>query len=827
VRLILANFNNVLGLKGYISFVRDKPLLIYGENIAGKSNIINVLRYCLIPKLKEKKGYVEEKRLRKDEILLERNSSGSVEIYFEQRNKLYKLYYSFSRKGKNVGQLQKIYESDELNLPAEDEERVQVLKNLSWKDLGISTNKSLKEKLVEIGIYPEVLDILISASNVRNFSEAINGSVVRVPEIVAAKISILHDNSAKYLENLKKLQGVIVLEKEEFERRSKELRTEFEDISKNLPEMKVDQIFIMGVTTKNLENIRNTISKELESMPEKTGEMKETLVLLSSEKYDLWTNALDKIVAILPKKEELKSLLGKESHFQSLQETLSQWKAVFDQLPPDTNPEGILTLTLPKYDKFDFSVFTNPDRIKSIFSFTEKAIECMQGANGICEKYKVPLRFPQINEMIKSYDELLKALKTPSEPAGDPALISRRDGKTLVSIPLDVALAKVEYLRGVEPTPLVHRPEKLDETRFKEEISHIQKEIGSYRAELREAKDGLSEAKKLLKKIKQLRESLSSEIALLKESKQKSKKDLDRLVEEWKNAFHHLCGVFKLGYEEIDLSCPDSIDPSCNVVSEKYAKAQEIFELDLVQHLKNYPEIIAKYKGQKPMDIVRKVTKEFEERIKKMTKLQEEYRKINEWILSNSNQIETLENRNRTREIMSIALAISQEILSRVYQKANVKRIVEELADKIEANVKDVYNKIFPEDESFSFEHLEEGQFLSTINNEPITHPSGSQKVAISMGIMLSLGETFGLPILLDEAFDRIDVNRLRFFSEYITGIAGSPQTPQICLAGFTTFNIEKNPEVLHFANSWKIYLVKRAKVLEKNIQLLKELSSS
>jgi hypothetical protein len=824
MRLIQANFNNVLGLKGHLSFVKDKPLLIYGENIAGKSNIINVLRYCLIPKVKEKKSYAEEKRLKKDEILLERNSSGSVEICFEQKSKFYKLYYSFSRKGKKVGQLQRIYESDEVNLPEEDEERIQVLKNLPWKDMDVSTHKALKEKLVEIGIYPEVLDILISASNIRNFSEAINGSVVRVPEIVAAKISNLHNNSAKYLENLKKLHGVTVLEKDEFEKRIKALRTEFEDVSKNLPEMKVDQIFIIGATTKNLENIQTTISKELESMPEKTGEMKETLVLLSSEKYDLWTGALDKIVGILPKKEELKSLLSKESHFQSLQETLSEWKAVFDQLPPDANPEGILAFTLPKYDKFDFSVFTNPDRIKSIFLSTKKAIECMQGANGICEKYNVPLRFQQINEMIKSYDDLLRVLKTPSEPTGDSALISRRHGKTLVSIPLDVALAKVEYLRGVEPTPLVHRPEKLDETKFKQEILRVQKEIGSYRAELREAKGSLSETKKLLKKTKQLRDSLSSEIDSLKESKQKSKKDLDKLVEEWKNAFHYLCEIFKLEHEEIDLSCPDFIDPSCNKVTEKYAEAQEIFELDLVQHLKNYPEILAKYKGQKPMDIVRKVTKEFEERIKKMTELQDEYRKINEWILSNGNQIETLENRNKTREIMSTALTISQEILSRLYQKANVKRIIEELADKIEVNVKDVYEKIFPEDESFRFEHLEKGQFLSTINNEPITHPSGSQKVAISMGIMFSLGETFGLPILLDEAFDRIDVNRLRFFSEYITGIAGSSQAPQICLAGFTTFNIEKNPEVLHFANSWKIYLVKRAKVLEKNIQLLKEL---
>jgi hypothetical protein len=826
MRLILANFNNVLGLRGHISFVENKPLLIYGENIAGKSNIINILRYCLIPKLKEKKGYTEEKRLNKNEILLEKNSAGNVEIYFEQGGKFYKLYYSFSRKGKNVGQIQRLYESDKTYLPEGDEERIQNLKNLPWRDLGVSSSKSLKEKLVELGIYPEVLDILISASNIRNFSDAINGSVVRVPEVVAAKISNLHDNSEKYLENLKKLYGAMVLVKDECEKRIKELGTEFEDTSKNLPEIKVEQIFIIGSATKNLEQIQQFTSKELESMPEETSQMKETLASLPSEKYELWTNALNKVVLILPKKEEIKNLLDKESNFQEIQKTLTEWKAVFDQLPPDTNPEGILTFSPPKYDKFDFNIFTNPDRIKTIFSFSEKAIELMQTANGICEKYKIPLRFQQINEIIKSYEELLRVLKKPSEPVGDPALISRKNGKTLVSIPLDVALAKVEYLRGVEPTPLVHKPEKLDETKFEEEISRIQKEIGSYIAELRKAKDDISDAKKLLKKIKQLRETLNDEIKLLIDRKQKSEKELEKWVTAWKNAYHHMCEVFEIPYEEIDLSCPDSVNSCYKLVQEKYAKAQEIFESDLVHHLENYPEIIEKYKGQKPVDIVKKVTEEFKKRINEMTALQNEYRKINNWILSNIKQIETLENKIRTIEIMGTALAISQEIISRVHQKTDINRIIEELAEKIEVNVKDVYLKLFPEDESFFFGHIKEGQFLSTINGMPITHPSGSQKVAISIGIMLSLSETFVLPMLLDEAFDRIDVNRLRFFTEYITGIAKSPQAPQICLAGFTTFNIEKNPEVLKFANTWKIYLVKRAKVLEKNIQLMKELSS-
>ena len=61
MRLVLASFNNVLGLKGIVSFSEGIPLLIYGDNISGKSNIINLLRYCLIPRLREKEGMLRKR----------------------------------------------------------------------------------------------------------------------------------------------------------------------------------------------------------------------------------------------------------------------------------------------------------------------------------------------------------------------------------------------------------------------------------------------------------------------------------------------------------------------------------------------------------------------------------------------------------------------------------------------------------------------------------------------------------------------------------------------------------------------------------------------
>jgi hypothetical protein len=831
MKLVLVNFSNVLGLNGFLNFLEGKPLLIYGENIAGKSNIINMLRYCLIPKVRERKGYTEEKRIKKNEILLKKDTTGSVEIFFQQNANLYKLYYFFSRRGKSVGQTQKLFESKQIELPADDDKRIDILKKLEWKDLGVSSAKLLNEKLVEIGVYPEILDVLISPSNVRNFSEAINGSVAKVPEIIKAEISDIHENSGKYMENVKKLNGVIVMEKEELERKIRETKTEFNKFSKSLPEIDASQVFTSGETARNLDNLQVTITKKIESIPSTVGKMNEILSLLSSEKYEIWNGAIDKLVTILLKKEELKTLIRKKEGSKRIDETLNGWNIIFKQLPQDSSPESLSTFVLPDYEKFDFKVLSNPERIKSIFTSLDEAKGLLQKTNKICKKYRVLPETSEINGIIKSYSELLKALKTPLEPKGDPALLSEYKGKVVVSIPLDIALRKIQYLRGIEPTPLVHRPQKIERKKFDKKISDLRTETSAIQSELRKAKENLTKTKTLLKRAKQLRADLEREIEGSKKNAVTIENQLNKLVENVTGAYHHLCEAFKLKHEEINLSSHDTIDASFSIISKKYDEARRIFSQDLTKQLQNYPEISAKYKiseGENFADVVKRLSEEFGKRIQEASKLQEDYKKVNEWILTNKNQINTVENRNKTVIIMNDALLIAQTILALIHEKTDIERIIEELSDKIEENVKDIYNMTFPEDTSFNFEHVSKGQFLSTINNEPITHPSGSQRAAISVGIMLSLAETFGLPIILDEAFDRFCVSttltntssipRLKFFCECITNLAS---TFQACLASYTSFNIEKNPEVLSLINYWKIYLVERSETLEKNIKPL------
>jgi hypothetical protein len=426
--------------------------------------------------------------------------------------------------------------------------------------------------------------------------------------------------------------------------------------------------------------------------------------------------------------------------------------------------------------------------------------------------------------MIKSYSELFKALKFPLEPKGDPALLSKREGKTIVSIPLDIAIQNMIYLQGIEPIPLIHRPERLGRDEFTKKVNHLQKGVNTIQRELRNAKLEISKAKKLLKKTKQLRQYIDIELEDSKKNMKKLEKDLDELVKGLLNAYYHLCEVFKLERNTIDLSSKNALDSTFSTMAIKYEEAQKIFSQDLIQQIRNYPEILEKFKISEEKDfanIIKQVRKEFEERIKEVTKFQEEYNKVNDWILRNTVQLKAFENKTKTIVILNDALLISQAIFSRIFQKSDINRIIEDLSGKIEEKVKDIFCRMFPEDTSFNFSHSSKGQFLSTINNEPITHPSGSQRAAISVGIMLSLAHTFGLPMILDEAFDRIDTKRLKFFCECMTGLASSNGC-QTVLAGYKSFNIEKNPEVLPFVNGWKTYLVEKTEALEKNIKPLK-----
>ena len=262
MKFVFLEVTNVLGLHGAVDFAGN-PTLLYGRNLTGKTNLINLIRYCFVSR-KASKIYTEEKRLSKDELLLNQAKEGHASFYFHHRNRLYRLEYSFKRRAHATGQKVNLFEAKAF--PQLSEKAVDSLRNLEW-NLVASNASQLKEEFGYVGIYPDIIDVLISPSNVRNFSDAVNDKLVTIPDIIAKQISNVNKGATKLADNLQKLQeSVLVQEKESYAEKFTSLNREFGSQS-SIGEEERATIFTLGSAAGNLEERLTGVDQELSRLP--------------------------------------------------------------------------------------------------------------------------------------------------------------------------------------------------------------------------------------------------------------------------------------------------------------------------------------------------------------------------------------------------------------------------------------------------------------------------------------------------------------------------------------------------------------------------------
>jgi len=197
---------------------------------------------------------------------------------------------------------------------------------------------------------------------------------------------------------------------------------------------------------------------------------------------------------------------------------------------------------------------------------------------------------------------------------------------------------------------------------------------------------------------------------------------------------------------------------------------------------------------------------------------------IKNWINSNLSEVKETEDKLVTIRFLETAVTVLSTILDKIREHTSYEAMAEQIAQSIEENVRTCVQMILPE-EMVAFRHVGHGDFMvQTVAGEPITHPAGSHKAVISLGIMLALSQLFDLPLILDEASERFDYITLRNTFQLVSMLGVTPNSPQICFVSPMTLNIERNPEVLDIIKNWNIYLFERKAQLEKNIIKVSEL---
>ncbi len=807
MRFVFADISNVLGLQGSINFSKP-PVLLYGKNLAGKTNMINLIRYCFVSG-KAGKKYAEEKRLNKDELLLGQSNDGKATFYFEHKSKLFKLEFQFRRTSNTVNQ--KIYLYEASGFPNLSKNAEDGLSNLEWM-LMASNSSQLKEKFGELGIYSDVIDILISPSNVRNFTEAINNELVTIPDIIAKQISNLHKGSEKLIGNLQKLQGILVQEKETYQHRLGELKREFEKESSKSPK-EIAGIFVLGRMFTNLDEQLKSADQELTRIPST-----ETQLLVLQQKWaSEFRDKLQKIADAKAGLQEKNTIIKQKEELSTLTkdfETVKTWSVTFKTLPSKDNIQALTDFEIPSEKAVDSQRFFNPQKIQNIFELLKKAKNDLKGSLEIARKYNVTLALGEVRSLAASFKKLEKAVKSPQDkPEGDEVVIlySEEDKQSEVYIPIDAFLANPNYIKGIKETPLVFRTKDLSE----KELEKLIKEIKSKADDLEECRNKLSSAIENIDQTKQLLPSLADEVEYLQNKKKDAEKNLTGLLSKWQTTSKVLTDTFRTEPLASNLDTVEDIKEFASSLHTALKKIETKFISELKQALSSAgievpPEL--NIKGITSIeDLLAKQSAE-------LSAKRERLQKIKDWISSNLNEIREIEDRLLTTSLTETAILVLNTILQKIQDYTNLEAMSEQIAQSIEENVRRCVEIILPE-EMVVFRHVGQGNFLvETINGKPITHPAGSHKAIISLGIMLTLSKLFDLPVILDEATDRFDYLTLRNTFQFINMLSTDDSSPQICLVSYKTLNIERNQEILDIIKNWNIYILERQDKLSKEI---------
>lgn len=811
MRFLLADFDGVLGVQGEVVFSQNRPLVLYGENVSGKSNIINTLRYCMNPPLGRRgSNYAEDKMPAKHEMLVEPLDEGSVTIYFVQDEDLFKLEYRFSRSGSRVNRSEALYitegEPPAKNVPT-------ALRSVDWGSRDVTGVTAIKEKLEEKKVYPEILDVLIAPSNIENFSEAVSGEIIDVPELIEQEVERRRQRSEWYEERLTMLKNRCEKQNEQLSVELGKLRESYLDhdfAAADLSREKAEKQFDAGAD--GLRAFKETVSERQRELPDVQQQVQKLSQLV--ERVQNQMGKIGAVEGVLEDQEKVNEWVMEQPQFESAHKTVKSWEDRLEGLPSTENIASVTEFSPLDTEALDFDLMKDGEeleaRLDEITTIQEKVAE----AEEIRDKHGIPRG--RLDSRKAELDRLIKSLDDPvAEPDGVDSVLFVEEDRAAVGVPeseVDALQEEPSYTH-VASTPQVVQTGDGSSASLEEYRGDVKKD----RDEIKDAIAARNEAQKLLVAFKEeVPDLLAEERESLNGKANYRERKIDESKQQWNTAYGKLCSEFdELKEEDLAFDGVAAVEQSASRLQEAVATAKATVRENLKEELSTFDDI------QVPDEIDEEALEGLVEALEqKQEELQEAGEVLDDletWINQHLDDVKTNVEKLETARIAEDVAAIGALVFSEVKQKSDITEIVDLLADSIETNVRTTYDHIFA-GESLEFSHEGDGEFRCTLNGEEITHPSGSQRAVMSFGIMLSLAKSFDLPILLDEAADRFDYIRLARFYDFITGIT-SDQGIQTCLVMCKSKDIEEHGEVREQMTDSEIYQLKGLNEIEQEVQ--------
>ena len=804
MKLILADFDGIFGLKGKINFTPKPPVILYAPNISGKTNAITAIRMCFL-------GHKIFRELNREEAILKPLREGSVACYFSQWNRIFRLSYTFKRLGENVRRSCRLSSIPLTGLEGSTEDIHKSLETQGWKEEA-TTPKDIKKRLEEIEVYPEIMDILLASSNVDGYLRAVEGEVCRIPEALSKQLTDVKNEAELNVKRIEKLKGEIVV----LEETQKTYINQQKQLLKKIgvKTAKIRSLFT-GKVAEKLDAYRNQVNQRLaRGIPEDAQK-----AILANSSLKPQRNRLETIETTresIKQSKKFKSLLKKVTRFRNAKEQWSQIFEVLKSVPRDA--WSLDSYAVPRVKKSLLAMFKDSKDIEELLIQIKRSCTRVKKAKKIASKHELD-SLSYLKRTVEELNTALSRLKNPKELPEETvsALICLLPKQRLptVSIPIDKYESK---LAKVSSVTTIHVPENMSLSE-KRKISLRIKEIDQ----------SVTELKKSLMLFEQVETELGKIEGLVRTLTKTKEKELIEIIESlagklseiqrgWNGASTVLYNSFNLGKMSLKFK-EESYEKDLDELQKSLIQCQKKFEQDISGILSPFPRLKSKLLKKLEIKDFDTIAQELSRRVTKLEKEKEILTKLQKWL---QERAETVKKTDHDLKCSSVLLKkvipFAQVFYSLVSRLINLEEIVESLGEEMERHVETAYSSIFAEP-TFRFTHIGKGLFVPTLDKQPISFrgPSGSQSAAVSFGVLYTLADQYKLPLIMDEAADRFDPARLANFLELVktTAIGATEEdVKQACLAIYETRNI--SPEVL---SSFNTYECVRTSNTEKKIQ--------
>jgi len=267
---------------------------------------------------------------------------------------------------------------------------------------------------------------------------------------------------------------------------------------------------------------------------------------------------------------------------------------------------------------------------------------------------------------------------------------------------------------------------------------------------------------------------LSDEIGYLDRKKKDTDKKLRSLISAWERKISSLFDAFAFKPFRYELDTVQGIRDFASSCEPVLKNAESSLLTEFKNKLSSFGVKVPIELGVKKIMTDDLLNKQSTELIAKKERLEG----IKTWINSNLTDVKETEEILITIHFLETAITVLSIILYKIREHTSYEAMAEQIAQAIEENVRTCVQMILPE-EMVAFRHVGHGNFMvQTTSGEPITHPAGSHKAVISLGIMRTLSQLFDLPLILDEASERFDYITLRNTFQLVGMLATSAPNP-------------------------------------------------